>query len=62
MAPIVSILPSAASEPGALDGFSITCTFCAARGYRTVGGSSLETLARQEAAGHAAWHATRGDR
>lgn len=56
----VVIIPSPAPEPGALDGWAIVCSICAAKGHRSVGSSSLETLARQQAHGHAQWHAGRG--
>jgi hypothetical protein len=44
-----------AREAGALDGWDIECSRCG-----NAGGSSLEVLARQWAAEHAAWHAKAG--
>lgn len=62
MAPI-TLHPFKATEPGALDGFGVACPLCTERhGTRFVNTSSLESLARQYAAGHARWHASRGDR
>lgn len=57
----VSLTPVSASEPGALDGFRFSCDRGTCGRYAYVGGSSLEVLARQEAAAHDAWHDARGD-
>lgn len=48
---VCTVTPEAATEPGALDGFRITCSRCGDAGKR-----SLEGMAHREAATHEAWH------
>lgn len=57
---MMHVEPRPAPEPGALDGFAVTCDDCGERagldGARLIGTSSLESLAREQSAMHARWH------